>query len=239
MKDGPSISEVAALIGDPARANMLAALMAGRALTAGELAHEAGITAQTASGHLAKLSEAGLLLVAAQGRHRYFQLSGGDVAQVLEGLMGIAARTGRLRTRTGPRDPAMRKARVCYDHIAGEWAVRLLDAFIANGRLADHDGSLALTPIGKARFTAEGIDFERMAVSRRPMCRACLDWSERRSHLAGSLGKALLDLMLDKGWVRRSADSRVIDITPPGHRMFLSWIGDSEDVRPAVVGQNG
>ncbi|QCI69129.1 ArsR/SmtB family transcription factor [Phreatobacter stygius] len=239
MKDGPSISEVAALIGDPARANMLAALMSGRALTASELAHEAGITAQTASGHLGKLREAGLLLVAAQGRHRYFQLSGADIALVLEGLMGIAARTGRLRTRTGPRDPAMRKARVCYDHIAGEWAVRLFDAFIANGRLADRDGQLAVTSIGKALFTAEGIDFDRMATSRRPVCRSCLDWSERRPHLSGALGKALLDLMLAKNWVRRTAESRGLDITPPGHRMFLSWIGDSEEARPTVVGQGG
>ncbi len=135
MKEGPSIASVAALIGDPARANMLAALMSGRALTAGELAREAGIAAPTASGHLARLREAGLVLVEAQGRHRYVRLAGPEVAAVLEGLMGLSARDGRLRTRPGPRDPALRTARVCYDHLAGEWGVRLYDALLADGRL--------------------------------------------------------------------------------------------------------
>lgn len=235
MKDGPSIAEVAALIGDPARANMLSALMSGRALTAGELAHEAGITAQTASGHLAKLREAGLLLVAAQGRHRYFQLSGADVAQVLEGLMGIAARTGRLRTRTGPRDPGLRKARICYDHLAGEWGVRLMDGFLAGGRLRQEDGGLSLTAEGRARFVAEGIDIDRIATGRRPLCRACLDWSERRPHLGGALGKALLDTMLAKGWVRRAAASRLLEVTPPGQRMLARWAGDEAPLRPALA----
>ncbi len=142
MKEGPSIATIAALMGDPARANMLGALMAGRALTAGELAREAGVSAPTASGHLARLSEAGLVLVEAQGRHRYFRLSGPDVALVLEGLMGLAARTGRLRTRPGPRDPALRQARTCWDHMAGEWAVRLYDGLVADGRLAATDGVL-------------------------------------------------------------------------------------------------
>lgn len=227
MKDGPSIAEIAALIGDPARANMLAALMSGRALTAGELAREAGVTAQTASGHLARLREAGLLIGEAQGRHRYFRLSGTDVAQVLEGLMGLAARTGRLRTRTGPRDPALRLARVCYDHMAGEWAVRLFDAWRAAGRLAVEGDAVALTDRGRAAFAAEGIDVAALDASRRPPCRRCLDWSERRPHLGGALGRAVLDLAIVRGWVRRAAAGRALAVTPSGHQMFRAWIGEA------------
>jgi DNA-binding transcriptional ArsR family regulator len=229
MKEGPSIAEVAALMGDPARANMLGALMSGRALTAGELAREASITAQTASGHLAKLREAGLLLVEAQGRHRYFRLSGTDVAQVLEGLMGIASRTGRLRTRTGPRDPEMRRSRVCYDHMAGEWAVRLFEGFVASGRLAASESGCSLTPAGRAFFIAEGIDLAALEKARRPLCRTCLDWSERRSHLGGALGKAVLDLAMAKGWARRSPTSRTLAVTPPGHIAFQAWLREETD----------
>jgi len=231
MKEGPSIAEVASLIGDPARANMLGALMSGRALTAGELANEAGITAQTASGHLAKLREAGLLMVEAQGRHRYFRLSGADIAQVIEGLMGIAARTGNLRTRTGPRDPDMRRSRVCYDHMAGEWAVRLFEGFVETGRLALADGAVSLTPAGKAFFVAEGIDVAALERSRRPLCRTCLDWSERRPHLGGALGKAVLDHAMTKGWARRSATSRTLTVTPPGHLAFQAWLSADEALR--------
>ncbi|MBL8568020.1 MAG: helix-turn-helix transcriptional regulator [Phreatobacter sp.] len=228
MKEGPSIAEVASLIGDPARANMLGALMSGRALTAGELANEAGITAQTASGHLAKLRDAGLLMVEAQGRHRYFRLSGSDIAQVIEGLMGIAARTGNLRTRTGPRDPDMRRSRVCYDHMAGEWAVRLFEGFVATGQLALADGAVSLTPAGRAFFIAEGIDVAALERSRRPLCRTCLDWSERRPHLGGALGKAVLDRAMAKGWARRSATSRTLTVTPPGHLAFQAWLSAEE-----------
>src|SRR6201996_9054816 len=126
MKDGPVIAQIAALMGDPARANMLTALMDGRALTVSELALAGGVGLPTASGHLAKLDQAGLLSAEKQGRHRYFRLSGPDVAQVLESLMSLAQRTGAVRVRTGPKDAALRTARVCYDHLAGERAVRLM-----------------------------------------------------------------------------------------------------------------
>jgi DNA-binding transcriptional ArsR family regulator len=126
MRLGPDIAPIAALIGDPARAAMLVALMDGRALTAGELAHEAGVTPQTASGHLTKMTDAGLLVVRKQGRHRYVALAGDEVGRVLEALMNVAATTGHARTRTGPKEPALRAARVCYDHLAGEQAVALL-----------------------------------------------------------------------------------------------------------------
>lgn len=232
MKEGPSIAEIGALVGDPARANMLAALMSGRALTAGELSREAGVTAQTASGHLARLREAGLIIGEAQGRHRYFRLSGPDVAQVLEGLMGLAARTGRLRTRTGPRDPAMRFSRVCYDHMAGEWAVRLFEAFAADGRLDVDDDGASLTAIGRAFFVAEGIDVAALERARRPLCRRCLDWSERRPHLGGALGRAVLDLALQRGWVRRARTGRTLAVTQPGHQAFRAWLGEAAERQP-------
>src|ERR1700749_3190422 len=131
MKDGPDIAMIAALVGDPGRANMLTALMAGQALTAGELAPKAGVTAQTASSHLAKLEAGGLLVSRKQGRHNYYALSGPDVAALIEALMGLAARTGHPRVRTGPREPGLRQARVCYDHLAGDFGVALLDSLLA------------------------------------------------------------------------------------------------------------
>ncbi len=228
LKEGPAIAGLAAIIGDPARANMLAALMSGRALTAGELAREAGIAAPTASGHLARLREAGLVLVEAQGRHRYVRLAGPEIASLLEGLMGLAARNGRLRTRPGPRDPALRAARVCYDHLAGDWGVRLYDALLADGRLDDAGGSPVLTARGRAFFAAEGIDVGALAASRRPLCRACLDWSERRPHLAGALGKAILDHALSRHWLRRVPGSRALAVTPPGLAVLRAWTAAGE-----------
>ncbi|HEX8373826.1 MAG TPA: winged helix-turn-helix domain-containing protein, partial [Geminicoccaceae bacterium] len=137
MKDGPVIAAVAALLGDPARANMLTALMDGRALTVSELAQAAGVALPTASGHLSKLAAAGLLQGERQGRHRYFRLSGPDVAGVLEGLMGLAQRTGAVRVRTGPRDATLRAARVCYDHLAGDRGVALMQRLVRQGWLSD------------------------------------------------------------------------------------------------------
>jgi DNA-binding transcriptional ArsR family regulator len=181
---------IASLVGDPARSNMLTALMSGRALTATELAQEAGITAQTASSHLSKLEAGHLVVPEKQGRHRYFRLSGPDVAAVLEGLMGLAARAGHLRVRTGPADPGLRRARVCYDHLAGDLGVRMLDSMTGRKLLRAQKDSIALTPQGE-RFVADlGIDLPALGGSRRPLCKTCLDWSVRRSHLAGSLGAA-------------------------------------------------
>ncbi|WP_296577585.1 helix-turn-helix transcriptional regulator [Phreatobacter sp.] len=239
MKEGPSIAAVAALIGDPARANMLGALMAGRALTAGELAREAGVSAPTASGHLARLGQAGLVLVEAQGRHRYFRLSGPDVAHVLEGLMGLAARTGRLRTRPGPRDPALRRARTCWDHMAGEWAVRLYEAFLADGRLAAAAGQVSLTAAGRSFFRAEGIDVAALETTRRPLCRACLDWSERRPHLGGGLGRAILDHAVARHWVRPTAESRALAVTPPGLAALRRWAANADKPLPATIAATG
>ena len=219
MKDGPSIAPVAALAGDPARANMLAALIGGKALTAGELAREAGVTAQTASSHLAKLAEGGLIAGIRQGRHRYFRLAGSDVAEMLEKMMGVAERAGHVRTRTGPRAPELRKARVCYDHLAGEMGVALYDDLV-RARLVAGGDVLRLTRRGEEFAQGFGVDLEALSRERRPLCKSCLDWSQRRHHLAGAFGAALLDRFYDLKWARRDRSSRAVLFSPQGERSF-------------------
>ncbi|WP_293898318.1 helix-turn-helix transcriptional regulator [Phenylobacterium sp.] len=218
MKLGPDITRIAALLGDPARANILSALMGGQALTAGELAREAGVTPQTGSAHLARLEQGELITRRIQGRHNYFALASHDVAEALEQLALLAERTGHMRTRTGPRDPAMRRARVCYDHLAGDAGVAMLDALIAAGRIADEAGSLVLTPAGHAFARAFGVAVE--ARGRRPLCKACLDWSVRRSHLAGVFGVGLLERIYDLGWARRMEGTRLVAFSAPGLHAF-------------------
>ena len=225
MKDGPSIAPVAALAGDPARANMLSALSGGMALTASELAEEGGVTLQTASSHLAKLAAGGLVTTARQGRHRYFRLADDDVARMLEAIMGVAARTGHLRTRPGPRDPALRKARICYDHLAGEMGVRMLDGLLSARRIARSGDELHLTKNGTAFLREFGIDLDRLSAARRPLCRACLDWSMRRYHLGGALGAALLARFEELKWLRRENNSRVIHFTRIGETGFIETLG--------------
>ncbi len=198
---------------------MLTALMDGRALTVSELASAAGVTLQTASGHLAKLDAANLLVAEKQGRHRYFRLSGADVAQVLESLMNLAQRTGAVQVRTGPKDQALREARVCYDHLAGERGVEMLDASYRLGLIANEGVEPALTDKGKSFFECIGVDVATLAKGKRPLCRHCLDWSERRNHLGGALGAALLSNFLSRGWARR-AEGRVISFSPVGTQKF-------------------
>lgn len=220
MKEGPDIARIGALLGDPARANMLTALMSGKALAAGELALEAGVSAATASGHLSRLREAGLIALRQQGRHRYYALAGEEVAQALEALMGLAAARGHLRSRTGPRDPELRAARVCYDHLAGHAGVRLHDSLIARGFLALGPDTLALTEEGRAWAQGFGLDPAALEQARRPLCRACLDWSERRNHLAGGLGAAILARLYAKGWARRREGTRIVSFSGPGQAAF-------------------
>lgn len=220
MKEGPDIALIGSLVGDPARANILTALMSGHALTATELAAECGVTPQTASSHLAKLEAGGLLRQRKQGRHRYFALSGDDVGQMLENMMGLAASRGHLRLRTGPRDPALRKARICYDHMAGEMGVQLLDSLLQRGLAVADGDDLDLTESGRSALGEFGIDMDGLERLRRPLCKFCLDWSARRSHLAGSLGAALLDRMIALKWARRVPNTRIIAFTPPGEAAF-------------------
>ena len=220
MNDGPNIATIAALVGDPARANMLTALMDGRALTATELAQQAGVSPSTASGHLGKLEAAGLLHTEKQGRHRYFRLSGSDVARVLEELMGLAARTGQVSVRTGPKDLALREARVCYDHLAGDRGVRMFDSLQAKGFILSTGGLLSVTDSGQRFFRRFGIELDTLSGTRRPLCRACLDWSERRSHLAGALGAAILHKLSECGWATRESGSRTLLFSGEGGKAF-------------------
>jgi DNA-binding transcriptional ArsR family regulator len=232
MKDGPNIVGIAALIGDHARAEVLTALMADRALTATELAGMAGVTKQTISAHLSKLVDAGLVAVESQGRHRYFRLADRDVAHLLESLMGVAFRTGAVRTVASPREPALRKARVCYDHLAGEVGVGIYESLLRTRALVEGADGLRLTAAGERWFAKLSIDTQALANQKRAFCRACLDWSERRHHLAGALGAALLARFIDLGWAKRARDSRLVLVTPDGERE-LRRLFDAREVAPA------
>lgn len=225
MKEGPNIALIGSLIGDPARANMLTALMSGKALTATELAGEAGVTVQTASSHLKKLVDGGMLTQRKSGRHRYFSTADDEVADLLESLMGLAAKQGHMRTRTGPKDPALRKARVCYNHLAGEMGVAMFDAMVARSWVGDDRDAPALTADGTLYFADFGIDIDALNKARRPVCKSCLDWSARRSHLAGGLGVALLDRFFTLGWAKRLEGTRIVEFTRKGETKFAEMFG--------------
>jgi DNA-binding transcriptional ArsR family regulator len=230
MKDGPNIARIASLLGDPARADVLTALLTDRALTATELASIAGVTKQTMSAHLSKLLDAALVEVDQQGRHRYFRLANEDVAGLLESLMGVAFRTGAVRLLSSPREPALRKARVCYDHLAGEFGVAAYEALLRHGAFEMSRDELRLSKSGVDWFRDFGIDTDAAARQRRTFCRPCMDWSERRHHLAGSLGAALLSRLQDLKWAAREKNSRVIRFTPGGQRAFRELFNMSSDL---------
>jgi DNA-binding transcriptional ArsR family regulator len=227
-----TFAEVAALAGDPARAGILHALMDGRALTASELAQVAGITPQTASGHLARMATAGLLAVEKQGRHRYHRLASSAVAQMMESIMQVASGLGSTRRPlvVGPRDAALRAARTCYDHLAGRLGVALADALVEGGQVElASDGGL-VTDVGVAFFDRIGIDLDGLMTrggrrSARILCRPCLDWSERRPHIAGRIGAAICTHSFSQGWMRRIHRTRAVTITPKGQRIFREQFG--------------
>lgn len=220
MIDTPDFGAVAALIGEPARAAMLTVLMDGRAYSATELAIEGDVSPSTASSHLARMREAGLLTVVRQGRHRYYRIAKPDVASVLEGLMGLAAQTGPRTVRTGPAEAGLRHARACYDHLAGEGAVRFLTRLRQLGYLSGEDDALALTEAGDDWCAGLGLDLAALHRKRRPLCRACLDWSERQVHLAGALGAAVFDHMVSERMARRELSGRRVTLSPRGLRFL-------------------
>jgi DNA-binding transcriptional ArsR family regulator len=223
-----SLAETAALVGDPARAAMLMALMDGRALTASELARAAGVTPQTASAHLARLVEAGLLGLHCQGRHHYHRLASPAIAHMLESIIEVTAAKEAARPRkavvTGPRDKAMRAARTCYDHLAGQLGVNLADALTGRGyvELSSEGGAVTETGIGFCRDFGVDLDAGRGA---QIYCRPCLDWSERRLHIGGAFGAALAARCFALNWIRRNPESRAVSVTPAGERGFRERFG--------------
>jgi len=223
MSDAAQLARIAALVGDPARANMLACLMSGRALTAGELATAARVTPQTASEHLGKLVDAGVLGPAKQqGRHRYYALASAQVAAMLEGIMVVAGgpepRLGNWRG-----SEALRTARTCYNHIAGRLGVGLADALRARGHLLlDQDGG-EVTPSGIVFLRSFGVDAH--PDRDRAFCRPCLDWSERRQHLAGRIGTAIAARCFELAWVARQPGGRALTVTHAGRTGFAAQFG--------------
>ncbi|MBQ4835141.1 ArsR/SmtB family transcription factor [Pseudoalteromonas luteoviolacea] len=217
----PDISTVAGLIADSARSKILTALMGGQALTATELSIEADVTPQTASSHLAKLLEGELLQVRKQGRHKYFQLKGPHVAAVLEQLLVLTA-LSTPKTSTGPKDPRLKHARVCYDHLAGELGVQLYDALVSANMLEDFGELTRLTEKGKTYFMSLGVDFQQFNKNSRPVCKSCLDWSERRNHIAGHLGSWILNYIFEQKWAKQDLDARSITFTSKGLKAFNS-----------------
>jgi DNA-binding transcriptional ArsR family regulator len=217
-RESPDIASIAALIGDRARSTILMGLMTGRALTATELGRAAGVSKPTTSSHLSKLVSAGLVAVEDVGRHRYFRLANHEVGTVIENLLGLAHRLGSVHVDSGPADPAMRKARVCYDHLAGELGVLVHDSLRQLGCVRGDGKELSLTDKG-ARFAEDfGVDLARMESRRRPLCLACLDWSVRRPHLAGALGAALLDRFFALRWAARQKGTRAVMFSAVGER---------------------
>jgi len=232
MASTAAFAEVAAMAGDAGRAAMLHALMQGRALTASELARVAGIAPQTASGHLARMTECGLLAVAKQGRHRYHRLASPGVAHMIEGIMQVASELEppRKHLSVGPRDAALRQARTCYDHLAGRLGVSLSDALTSAGYAELSDESGVITERGLAFLEHLGIDVSAMRErtsmrSGRLLCRPCLDWSERRPHLAGVVGAALCAHSFAEGFVARIDGTRALQVTPKGRRIYREKFG--------------
>jgi DNA-binding transcriptional ArsR family regulator len=231
MANNARFAEVASLAGDPARAAMLHALMDGRALTATELARVGGVTPQTASGHLAKMSGAGLVDVEQQGRHRYHRLATPEVARMIESIMRVASGLEGMRPApaAGPRDAAMRAARTCYDHLAGRLGVAITDALVTAGHIELTRDAGLVNVSGVALFASMGIDVASLTGGSgrqtRLLCRPCVDWSERRAHLAGMLGAALCTHCIAEGWIRRVEGTRAVRITPKGQRLFREVIG--------------
>lgn len=215
------LARIANAIGEPARARMLCCLLDGHARTSTELSVVAEVSPSTASAHLARLKEDGLVRQLAQGKHRYYSLAGGDVAAALEALLVVAGvQPAAFKASTPHR---LRTARTCYDHMAGSVAVALHDRFAQQGWLqVDGENTYCLSPDGEARFMAAGFDVVALRGQRRRFACACLDWSERRPHLGGALGAAVLGMALQKGWVEQDLDSRALHVPPAGWRRLLA-----------------
>lgn len=218
------LARIGALIGDRTRAAMLLMLLAGRPRSASDLATAAGVSAPLASMHLRKLVDGGLLVVEPAGRQRLFRLANA-VADALEGLLLLAPPASVDSLRAAVSGRRLRWARLCYDHLAGTVGVAVHDGLVAGGHLGEGPDGDGVTPAGTGAFRALGIDVAALDRRRRPLTRRCMDWSERRDHLAGSLGAALLSRLLELGWVRTREASRVVTVTAEGHAGLRGWLG--------------
>ncbi|NQU62101.1 MAG: winged helix-turn-helix transcriptional regulator [Rhodospirillales bacterium] len=221
----PSFASIGALLGVPARANILAALIEGRALTATELALYAGVSPQTTSTHLAKLMDAGLITVEKHGRHRFFRLADPHIADILEPLSELVVHQPVPERRKSRAPMDLRPARICYDHLAGNLGVQVADALKGKGYLEPLGGDFRITDSGTAFFAKLDIDLAALARTRRVFARQCLDWSERRPHLGGVLGATLCDRFLDQGWIKRTRVPRQIIVLEPGERALKRLLG--------------
>lgn len=210
------VAEIGALVGDPARASILTELMAGRALTAGELAAVARITPQTASVHLRKLAEAKLVRSEKQGRHHYVRLASAEVARMLESMFSVVAAECSSHAKPPRVKGALKRARTCYDHLAGELGVALCDVLVARAHVIVHAEAAELTPSGLEFSARFGLKLDEVAKTRRPLCRTCIDWSERRPHLAGRFGAALASRFFEREWVERVSEGRALQVTRAG-----------------------
>ena len=218
-------ARVASAIGDPTRARMLSVLLAGESLAAGEIARAVDVAAPTASGHLARLIDAGLVSVLERGRHRYFRLADAEVAHALESLALVAERSGRATMWTREAYRPLKYARTCYRHLAGELGVRLLESMVSHGRLASGANGFAVTGAGRSWLESLALDKPVAHCTGTRCAYPCLDWSERRDHLAGPLATALLDHFLTRRWLARAKDSRALTLTPHGRRSLLPLLG--------------
>lgn len=226
MESATHIARAAALLGDPARAAMLWLLIDGRARPAGELAFAANVSAQSASGHLSKLVEAELLQVETQGRHRYYRLASHAVAHALESLASLTPPPPARPLPASKGTPeALRHARTCYDHLAGELAVRLLEQAESKGWLVADGKDFTLTAKGEKTFRQFGVDIDTVRCAKRRFACGCLDWSERRFHLGGALGAALLAQLMERKWLLRGPKSRVLQLTPQGRQGLKETFG--------------
>ena len=221
-----NVAEIAALVGDPARTNILAALMDGRALTSKELAYIAGVSPQTTSGHLAKLATAKLLVLMKQGRRHYYRIASPLVGQMLESIMAVAsAQTSPLQPRPSRMEERMRTARTCYDHLAGRLGVALADTLVMRGHIALVQDGGEVSEDGLAFLSNLGVVLDERGHSRRVFCRPCLDWSERRVHIAGSVGAKLCERCFELGWIKQLKTTRALEVTAKGSQGFAEWFG--------------
>ncbi|MDY8048031.1 winged helix-turn-helix domain-containing protein [Paenibacillus polymyxa] len=220
MSTKSNVAMIASLVSEPSRAAILTALLDGRFHTASELAHMAGIKPQTASFHLAKMTEAQVVTVEKQGRHRYYGIQDPEVARVMESFLSIAPPVPIHSFKHASENEALRLARTCYDHVAGQLGVHLMNFFIQKGILFEDQDGLHITEPGEAFFTDFQIDLKKTRQKRRSFSHKCLDWSERRHHLAGALGSAVLDRLFELNWIERLPTTRAIRITADGKRGF-------------------